>query len=96
GMETVGVMRGYDGLMEGDCRILESASVGGIVHRGGTILRTSRSDRFKTEDGLRAALVQLEDWKIDALVVIGGDGTYRGAHALGALGVQVIGIPGTI
>lgn len=96
GMETIGVLRGYDGLMEGDCRILESASVGGIVHRGGTILRTSRSDRFRTEDGLRAALARLEDWRIDALAVIGGDGTYRGAHSLGALGVQVIGIPGTI
>lgn len=96
GMETIGVMRGFEGLMDGDCMTLDRAAVGGIIHRGGTILRTARSERFKTEAGQRAALVQMENRKVDALVVIGGDGSFRGAADLAALGLPVIGIPGTI
>ena len=96
GMETVGVMRGFEGLMDGEFTTLDRAAVGGIIHRGGTILRTARSERFKTEAGHRAALVQLENRKVDALVVIGGDGSFRGAADLGDLGLPVIGIPATI
>jgi 6-phosphofructokinase 1 len=96
GMETVGVMRGFEGLMDGEFTTLDRAAVGGIIHRGGTILRTARSERFKTEAGHRAALVQLENRKVDALVVIGGDGSFRGAADLGDLGLPVVGIPATI
>ncbi len=96
GMETIGVMKGYEGLMDGECITLDRAAVGGIIHRGGTILRTARSERFKTDAGLRAALVQMENRKVDALVVIGGDGSFRGAEKLCAMGLPVIGIPGTI
>ncbi len=96
GMETIGVMKGYEGLMDGECITLDRAAVGGIIHRGGTILRTARSERFKTEAGLRAALVQMENRKVDALVVIGGDGSFRGAEKLCSMGLPVIGIPGTI
>ena len=96
GMETIGVMRGFEGLMDGDCMTLDRAAVGGIIHRGGTILRTARSERFKTEAGQRAALVQMENRKVDALVVIGGDGSFRGARDLEKKGLPVLGIPGTI
>jgi len=96
GMETIGVMRGFEGLMDGDCMTLDRAAVGGIIHRGGTILRTARSERFKTEAGQRAALVQMENRKVDALVVIGGDGSFRGARELEKKGLPVLGIPGTI
>lgn len=96
GMETIGVLRGFEGLMDGDCVTLDRASVGGVIHRGGTILRTARSERFKTEAGQRAALVQMENRKVDALVIIGGDGSFRGAAELEKKGLPVIGIPGTI
>lgn len=96
GMETIGVMRGFEGLMDGDFSVMDRASVGGIIHRGGTVLRTARSERFKTEAGKRAALIQLENWKVDALVVIGGEGSFKGASAFGPLGMPVMGIPGTI
>ncbi len=96
GIEAIGVMRGFEGLMDGDFQTMDRASVGGIIHRGGTILRTARSERFKTEAGQRAALVQLENRRVDSLVIIGGDGSFRGAEAIGKLGFSTIGIPGTI
>lgn len=96
GMETLGFMKGYEGLMDGDSMVLDRAAVGGIIHRGGTILRTARSERFKTDAGVRSALVQIENRKVDALVVIGGDGSFRGAAEMAAMGVPVVGIPGTI
>ena len=96
GMETIGVMRGFEGLMDGECMTMDRASVGGIIHRGGTILRTARSDRFKSEAGIRAALVQMEERQVDALVIIGGDGSFRGAEALRKAGLPTVGIPGTI
>ncbi|MBQ7263506.1 MAG: 6-phosphofructokinase [Synergistaceae bacterium] len=94
--ECIGVMRGYEGLIEGDFKTLDRAAVGGILHRGGTILRTARSDRFKTEEGQEAALAKLREAKIDGLVVIGGDGSFHGAKALHDKGFPTIGIPGTV
>ncbi len=95
-LEVVGVQRGYEGLLEGDFIPLEKGSVGSIIHRGGTFLRTARSERFKTEEGQNEALSRLEAGRIDALVVIGGEGSYKGAWELHKKGYPVIGLPGTI
>ena len=94
--ECIGVMRGYEGLIEGDFKLLDRASVGGIIHRGGTILKTARSDRFKTQEGREAALLKMKEAGIEGLIVIGGDGSFHGAKALHEMGMPVIGIPGTI
>jgi len=96
GMEVIGVQRGYEGLLEGDFIPLEKGSVGSIIHRGGTFLRTARSERFKTEEGQKEALARLEAAGVDALVVIGGEGSYKGAWELHKKGYPVIGLPGTI
>jgi 6-phosphofructokinase 1 len=96
GKECIGVMRGYEGLIEGDFMPLESASVGGILHRGGTILKTARSERFKTEEGRKLALSKMRDAGIEGLVVVGGDGSFHGAKLLHEMGMPTIGIPGTI
>lgn len=96
GLDVVGVRHGYQGLMEGDMVPLESSSVAGIIHRGGTILYTARSERFKLPEGQEDALGQLEAKGVDGLVVIGGDGSYRGALRLFEKGFPVIGVPGTI
>ncbi|MDR3354246.1 MAG: 6-phosphofructokinase [Synergistaceae bacterium] len=95
-MEVIGFCRGYDGLLEGDVIPLSVSSVGGIIHRGGTILRTARCPRFMKPEGVREGLRRLKEYDIDALVVIGGDGSFRGAYDLYKLGFPVIGIPGTI
>ena len=95
-VECVGVMRGYEGLIEGDFKVLDRAAVGGIIHRGGTVLKTARSDRFKTEEGQKLALDKMKENGIDGLVVIGGDGSFHGAKALHDLGFPTMGIPGTI
>jgi 6-phosphofructokinase 1 len=96
GMEVIGFRRGYEGLLEGDVIPLTVSSVGGIIHRGGTILRTARSERFVKPEGVREGLQKLREYDIDALVVIGGDGSFRGAYDLHKLGYPVVGIPGTI
>lgn len=96
GIEVYGIRRGYHGMMEGDMEPLDSQSVGDILQRGGTMLRTARSEEFKTEEGRRRALQQLKRFFIDGLVVIGGDGSFRGAMHLGEAGVPIIGIPGSI
>ncbi len=96
GMEVFGVLQGYEGLMDGAFQRLEPRDVGGIIHRGGTVLRTARSERFKTEEGLMAAIDSLEKAEIDGLIVIGGDGSFRGAWELHRRGVPVVGVPGTI
>lgn len=96
GLEVVGIAHGYAGLLEGDGQRLELSSVGDIIHRGGTILRTGRSEEFRTKDGQRKALARAAELGLDGLVVIGGDGSYRGAVELEKLGLPVIGIPGTI
>ena len=82
GIAVVGVQRGYEGLLEADFIPLPAASVSGIVHRGGTILRSARSEEFKTEQGLAKAAKNLRNEGIEALIVIGGNGTAHGAWEL--------------
>ncbi|MCL1940971.1 MAG: 6-phosphofructokinase, partial [Synergistaceae bacterium] len=96
GKECVGIMRGYEGLIEGEFIPLDRAAVGGIIHRGGTILKTARCPRFKELEGRQQAINKMSEAGIEGLVVIGGDGSYHGAHELNAMGFPVIGIPGTI
>ena len=94
--EVVGVRRGYVGLMNGDMIPLTRRSVGGIIGRGGTFLGTARSQEFKTEKGQMEALRRANEEGLDALVVIGGDGSLKGAIALQKMGLPVVGLPGTI
>lgn len=96
GLEVYGVVSGYAGLIEGNLKKLTLRSVGDIIHRGGTILYSARCEEFKTEEGRKKAVEQLKKKKIDGLVVIGGDGSFRGAKALTSLGFPTIGVPGTI
>lgn len=96
GLEVMGIKRGYDGLINGDIINLEISSVADIIHRGGTILHSARSKEFMTEEGIEKAVNVLKVYKIDGLVVIGGDGTFKGAQKLSQRGVKTIGIPGTI
>jgi 6-phosphofructokinase 1 len=96
GLDVIGFRRGYEGLLDGDVIPLTVSSVGGIIHRGGTILRTARSDRFVRPEGVREGLQRLREYDIDALVIIGGDGSFRGAYDLHKLGYPVVGVPGTI
>jgi 6-phosphofructokinase 1 len=96
GLEVLGIQRGYAGLMEGDMEPLSARSVGGISHKGGTFLETSRPPEFKTEEGQYAALSQLDQREIEGLVIIGGDGSLTGALKLHQLGFSVIGVPATI
>ena len=91
--ECIGVMRGYEGLIDGDYIPLDRAASGGIIHRGGTMLKTARSERFMTEEGRRQAVAKMSEAGIEGLVVIGGDGSFRGAKLLHDLGVPVIGVP---
>ncbi|TYP56713.1 6-phosphofructokinase [Thermosediminibacter litoriperuensis] len=96
GMEVYGIKRGYAGLINGDFVKMDLGSVGDIIHRGGTILRTARSEEFKTPEGMEKALKNIEALGLEGLVVIGGDGSFRGAIELSKRGVATIGIPGTI
>ncbi|ADU30456.1 6-phosphofructokinase [Evansella cellulosilytica] len=96
GMEVYGVYRGYEGLMNGELKKLELKDVGSIIHRGGTILGSARSEEFKTDAGQQKAIDVLKEYGIEGLVVIGGDGSYKGANALMQKGVKTIGLPGTI
>ncbi|MBQ6458561.1 MAG: 6-phosphofructokinase, partial [Exiguobacterium sp.] len=96
GLEVYGVYNGYQGLIEGDLVELNLGSVGDIIQRGGTFLRSARCPEFRTEEGRAKAVEQLKKFNIDALVVIGGDGSYRGAQKLTELGFPTIGLPGTI
>lgn len=96
GLEVVGIKRGFDGLLKKEFVKLRLGSVADIIHRGGTILHTARSEEFKTEEGQRKGVNNLRDGGIDGLVVIGGDGSFKGALALAKLGVPVIGVPATI
>ncbi len=96
-LEVVGIYEGYDGLI--NCKLVNmySNSVSNIIQRGGTILRSARSQEFRTRKGMNAAYETLKEAGIDALVVIGGDGTFRGAYKFGKIyNYPVIGIPGTI
>ncbi|MDO5707022.1 MAG: 6-phosphofructokinase [Andreesenia angusta] len=96
GLEVFGIRRGYSGLMEADIYEMNLGSVADIIQRGGTILKTARSTEFKTDEGQNKALNVLRIFKIDGLVVIGGDGSFRGAKALYEKGFPIISIPGTI
>ena len=96
GVEVYGIIGGYAGLISGNVRKLELGSVGDIIHRGGTMLYSARCDEFKTEEGQLKGIKQLEQLGIEGLIIIGGDGTYRGAQALSKHGFPCIGVPGTI
>jgi 6-phosphofructokinase 1 len=95
-IKVMGIERGYNGLINGDIREMDLSSVGDIIHRGGTVLKTARSEEFKTEKGRKKALNVLKIFGIEGLVVIGGDGSFRGAEKLSQEGIKTIGIPGTI
>jgi len=95
-LEVFAIERGFTGLMEGQISPMNQVSVGGIMQRGGTVLKTSRSEKFKTKEGLDIALQKLRKFDIDGLITIGGDGTLRGTRDLSALGLKAIGIPATI
>ncbi|MBQ7323055.1 MAG: 6-phosphofructokinase [Clostridia bacterium] len=96
GMEVFGIERGYAGLIEDNVVKMEMRSVSNIVQRGGTCLRTARCLEMKTKEGQEKALATLQRHGIEGLVVIGGDGSFRGAKVLSEYGVPTIGIPGTI
>ena len=97
GSPVTGFYRGYEGLMNGDSLRLEPRSVSNILQRGGTMLKTARSEDFLTEAGRERAKTVLEQSGIQGLVVIGGDGSFRGAHALGEIwNGRIVGVPGTI
>jgi 6-phosphofructokinase 1 len=95
-MPAIGVLNGYEGLINGEFKPLGARDVGGILQRGGTILMTSRSPRFMEPAGQRAAIRKMNEAGIGALVVIGGEGSLSGAYALSQQGVKVVGIPGSI
>lgn len=97
GLKVFGIQKGYEGLLENNIRELSVSSVGNILQHGGTILQTSRSKEFRTPEGRAKASRILKGHGIDALVVIGGDGSYNGAMKLHEEhGLAIVGIPGTI
>lgn len=95
-MEVFGVYQGYHGLINGHIKQMDRGSVGDIIHRGGTMLRSARCLEFKTLEGQKQGIEQLEKFGIEGLVVIGGDGSYMGAKALTEHGFPCVGVPGTI
>lgn len=95
-LEVYGIHRGYAGLIDGEIEEMHRGSVGDIMQRGGTILKTARSERFQTEEGIEHAVAMLDTFEIEGLVTIGGDGTLTGAKELSKRGIKVMGIPGTI
>lgn len=97
GYDVIAVRHGYRGLINGDFKILEHSDVSGIIQRGGTILKTARSEEFRTKEGRTKAAENLRKEGIDALITIGGDGTFRGATLLSEEhDINVIGIPASI
>lgn len=95
-MNVIGVMHGFEGLVNGEFKPLGARDVGGILQRGGTVLQTSRSKRFMEPSGQREAIRKMNEAGMDALIIIGGEGSLNGAYALQQQGVKVIGIPGSI
>lgn len=95
-IETIGIYEGYKGLMEGNMKVLTTNYVDDIVELSGTVLKSARSKLFKTEEGLKLAKEQADKNGIEGLIVIGGDGSFRGACDVEKYGLPVIGIPGTI
>ncbi len=96
GVEVVGVRRGYAGLISGDIMNLDVRDVSNILQAGGTMLFSARSKEFCTEDGMQKAIAVCKEHGIEGLVVIGGDGSFRGAGDLSARGIPCVGIPATI
>ena len=96
GYRMMGIQRGYNGLINGEVYEMNVRSVSEIIHRGGTILYTARCLEFKTQEGQAKGLARCKELGIDALVVIGGDGSFMGARALANQGIPCIGLPGTI
>lgn len=96
-IECVGIYRGYEGMIEGDFKVLDARSVNHIINKGGTFLKSARSKEFRTKKGRKRAYQQLQKEKIDALVLIGGDGTFTGGMIFNEeYNFPIIGIPGTI
>ncbi len=96
-LEVFGIMRGYSGMIEDDIVKMESKSVANIIQRGGTILKTARSKEFRTPEGRKIAYDNLKKRGIDGLVIIGGDGSFRGAQTFSnEFDIPCIGLPGTI
>ena len=96
GMDVMGIFHGYKGLIEGRIRQLTHEDVANVMHKGGTVLRTARSSEFMQDGGFEKALNMLHAYDIDGLIIIGGDGSYRGAKKLYENGIMTIGLPGTI
>ena len=96
GINVMGIYHGYKGLVAGMVRQLTHEDVANVMHKGGTVLRTARSEEFRTPEGFQKALDMLHAFDIEGLIVIGGDGSYRGAKMLSDNGIKTIGIPGTI
>lgn len=96
GLNVKGIMHGYNGLIEGEIIDMDIRSVSEIIHRGGTVLYTARSPKFKTEEGVLQAVENCKKFGIDGIVVIGGDGSFRGARDLSLHGIPCVGVPGTI
>ena len=96
GFRMIGIQRGYNGLLNGECFEMNLRSVSNIIQAGGTILYTARCLEFKTKEGQDKGAAKCRELGIDALVVIGGDGSYRGARELAHRGIPMIGLPGTI
>lgn len=96
GYEVFGIERGYEGLIQGNFRKMDTTSVAGIIQRGGTVLKTARSKDFRTTEGFNKALRNLKEYGIFCLVVIGGDGSMAGAKKLAEAGINTVVIPGTI
>lgn len=96
-LEVYGIRRGYQGMIEGDIYRMKTTDVANIIQRGGTILKTARSKAFETEEGMRQAYEQLSKHGIEALILIGGDGTFRGAvDFFKKYTIPAVGLPGTI
>ncbi len=96
GMTVYGINRGYQGLIDEDIRELNIRSVSDIIHRGGTMLYSARCLAFKEEEGMQKAIATCKKFGIEGIVVIGGDGSFRGARDLSLRGIPCIGVPGTI
>jgi 6-phosphofructokinase 1 len=96
-IDCVGVSRGFQGLINDEIKILKTRSVRGIINRGGTMLYSARSDEFRTKEGREKAFENIKKHNIDAIVVIGGDGSFTGGLIFQKeFGIPVVGIPGTI
>ncbi|MGN0630465.1 MAG: 6-phosphofructokinase, partial [Ruminococcus sp.] len=96
GIKVYGIRRGYCGLIDGDIFEMDEMSVSNITHKGGTMLYTARSAEFRTEEGMQIAKQNCEKFGLEGIVVIGGDGSFRGAADLSARGILTVGLPGTI